>query len=85
MDFPRPALCDVPGLPRLPDDFRAPITSDVRALLVSGTFDGRTPPPNAEVVARGLPDARLLVIDGASHGLFGERAVLEAMLAFFRE
>src|SRR5690606_17820881 len=83
--FPLPGLCAVPGLPRLPETYRELVVSDVPALLVSGSFDGRTPVQNATEVARGLPNARVLIIDGASHGLFRERRVLEAVLAFFRE
>lgn len=84
MSFPLPALCAAPGLPRLGDDFRRPARSDAPALLVSGTFDGRTPPPNAEEAARVLPNARTLVVEGASHGLFREASVNAAMLEFFR-
>ena len=36
INFPLPALCDAVGLSRLPDDFRASLHSDVRALLRSG-------------------------------------------------
>lgn len=85
MNFPLPGICAVDGLPRLNDAYRAPVASEVPALLVSGTFDGRTPVQNAVGLARGFPRARMLVVDGASHGLFREARVLEAVLAFFRE
>ena len=85
INFPLPDVCEMPGLPRLPDQFRAPLQSNVRALLVSGTFDGRTPPQNATDVLTGLPRGRSLAIDGASHGLFREPMVLQSVLAFFRE
>ena len=83
INFPMPALCDTPGLPRLPDSFRAPVTSAVPALLVAGTFDGRTPPANAEAVARRLPRAKTLIIPGASHGLFQEPAAMAAVTQLF--
>lgn len=54
INFPLPALCEVPGLPRLPSAFREPMRSPVEALLISGTFDGRTPVVNAAEVARGI-------------------------------
>jgi pimeloyl-ACP methyl ester carboxylesterase len=79
---PLPAACDDAGLPRLPDGFRAPLQSPVRALLVAGTLDGRTPVANAEAVARGLPHARLVVVDNASHDLFRYPEVEREMLAF---
>ena len=76
MNFPLPGVCDVPGLPRLPDTFRAPVVSAVPALLVAGTFDGRTPPPNAEGVAKGLSRATVLIIPGASHSLFRDAGAM---------
>ncbi|MEO7522051.1 MAG: alpha/beta fold hydrolase [Gemmatimonas sp.] len=85
INFPLPDLCDVPGLPRLPDTYRANWTADVPTLLISGTFDGRTPVQNAVDAGRNLPRGRMLVIDGASHGLFREAAVNAALLSFFRE
>lgn len=85
INFPLPDLCDLPGLPRLPDSFRAPVVADTPALLISGTFDGRTPVQNAAEVASGMPRARTLVIDGASHGLFREPATMKSVLAFLRE
>lgn len=83
INFPMPALCETPGLPRLPDAFRAPVTSAVPALLVAGTFDGRTPPANAEAIARGLSRSRTLIIPGASHGLFQETAAMSAVTQLF--
>lgn len=85
MDFPLPELCEIAGLPRLPDDFRAPLESAVPALLVSGTFDGRTPVANAIEVARGMPNARQLVIEGASHDLFRRPEVLREIVGFLGE
>ena len=85
INFPLPDLCDVPGLPRLPDESRAPLLVDVPALLISGTFDGRTPVANAVDVARSFPRARTLVVEGASHGLFREAVVMKSILSFFRE
>ena len=82
MNFPLPGVCDVPGLPRLPDSFRAPVISAVPALLVTGTFDGRTPPPNAEAVAKGLSRATVLIIPGASHSLFRDAAAMTAAVEF---
>jgi pimeloyl-ACP methyl ester carboxylesterase len=82
MDFPLPALCTVPGLPRLPDAFRAPLQSAHEVLFVSGTFDGRTPPINAQLLARGFPRGRQLVLEGVSHDLFGSARAMDALVAF---
>jgi pimeloyl-ACP methyl ester carboxylesterase len=85
MAFPLPGVCDVPGLPRLPDAFRTPVRSAVPALLIAGTLDGRTPPANAYEVARGMPQARVLVIEGASHALMGHPEAMRATLEFLAE
>ena len=37
------------------------------ALVVVGSEDALTPPPFAETLAQGLPDAELVVIPGAGH------------------
>jgi len=84
INFPVPQLCGVAGLPRLPDDFRTPVISDVPTLLVSGTFDGRTPVENAVEIAQTLPNAQQLIIDGASHDVFGRPEAMRAVLEFFR-
>jgi pimeloyl-ACP methyl ester carboxylesterase len=83
MSFPLPGVCDVPGLPRLPEGFRGAVRSGVPALLVAGTWDGRTPVANAREVARGMSRARVLVIEGASHSLMGDSEVVRGMLWFF--
>lgn len=83
INFPLPEICDTPGLPRLPDTFRAPLVSSVPALLVAGTFDGRTPPPNVVDAAKGLANARTLFIPGASHALFQETQAMAAVVDFF--
>jgi pimeloyl-ACP methyl ester carboxylesterase len=84
INFPLPGICDIKNLPRLPDSFRDTFTSDAPVLLISGTFDGRTPVQNAVEVGQGMRRARMLVIDGASHGLFREAAVTAALVEFFR-
>jgi pimeloyl-ACP methyl ester carboxylesterase len=85
MDFPLPELCESAGLLPLPSDFRTPVESEVPALLVSGSFDGRTPVANAVDVLRTLPNARHLVVEGASHDLFRRPEVIRDLIAFFRE
>jgi pimeloyl-ACP methyl ester carboxylesterase len=51
----------------LGDGFRSPVHSRVPTLFISGSFDPRTPPSNAEEVARGFPNGRHLLIEGAAH------------------
>jgi pimeloyl-ACP methyl ester carboxylesterase len=47
-----------------------PVSSDVPALLLSGSFDPITPPANAEEVARGLSLHRLFTFPNTGHGAF---------------
>lgn len=67
MNFPFPVLGDGLGLADLGEAFRAPLHSDVPALFVSGTLDGRTPPANAQALLPGFSDSRHLLVRGASH------------------
>jgi pimeloyl-ACP methyl ester carboxylesterase len=83
--FPLPDICQTPGLPRLSDAYRQPLKSDHAVLLISGTFDGRTPVQNAAIVASDLPRSKTMVIEGASHGLFREQSVSAAAVLFLRD
>lgn len=62
------AACD--GWPHggRPDDFTAPLQSELPALLLSGELDPVTPPRYAERVLQGLPNGRHLVVRGQGHG-----------------
>jgi pimeloyl-ACP methyl ester carboxylesterase len=85
INAPMPGICTTPGLPRLTDEFRAPLRTDIRTLLVAGTFDGRTPPANLDALRGGFSRADVLVLPGASHSLFREPAALSAALRFLGE
>jgi len=67
LNFPFPALGDGLGLVDLGDAFRGPLRSNVPALFISGTLDGRTPPANAAALRPGFRDSRTLLVRGASH------------------
>ena len=54
----------------LPDDFGAPIKSDVPTLILSGTIDPVTPPRWGEMVAKNFPNS-LHIIAPAAHGVGG--------------
>lgn len=57
----------------IPDDDRArgPLSSiAVPALVVHGTADPMFPPAHGEALAAAIPGARLLLLDGAGHGLY---------------
>lgn len=67
LNFPLPMVGEDLGLIDLGEAFRAPLQSDVPALFVSGTFDGRTPPANAEALLPGFSNGVHLLVNGASH------------------
>jgi len=86
VDFPFPDICDAWELEALPPDFRRPVASPAPVLMISGTLDGRTSLSAAAAVARGLPGAVALVIEGAGHGpeLFLDPSAGDTMLGFLR-
>jgi pimeloyl-ACP methyl ester carboxylesterase len=87
INFPFPGIGEALGNPDLGPEFRAPIRSDVRLLLISGTLDGRTPVSNAEETLKGFPQGSHLIVEGASHGsdLFWENAdIRKAMIEYFK-
>jgi pimeloyl-ACP methyl ester carboxylesterase len=87
INFPPPEICEGLGLTNLGDDFRMPVESDIPALLISGTLDGRTPVANGEAVAKHLKNAQHLIIDGAGHSdplFLSSPKILEAMQSFMR-
>ncbi|MFL6468280.1 MAG: alpha/beta fold hydrolase [Pyrinomonadaceae bacterium] len=87
IDFPFPDVCDVWGNPDLGDAFRKNIKTKVLALFISGNFDVRTPPSNAEEVRSGFKSSYHLIIDGAVHSdplFLSSPKILQVMLQFMR-
>ncbi len=88
MDLPFPDVCEAWGNPDAGEAFRAPARSGLPALFISGTFDVRTPPSNAEEVRRGFPNSFHLIIDGAVHSdplFLSSPQIKDAMLQFMKE
>ncbi|HVE72713.1 MAG TPA: alpha/beta fold hydrolase [Thermoanaerobaculia bacterium] len=87
INLPYPDLCAALNVPDLGDAFRAPLKSEVPALLISGTLDGRTPPRQAGELAAGMPKAVQVVIDGAGHSdplFLSSPEILVAIQEFMR-
>jgi pimeloyl-ACP methyl ester carboxylesterase len=66
----------------LPDDFHAPVDSDVPVLVLSGEVDPVTPPENGARVAEHLPNSRHIVAPGQGHGVVA-RGCLPRLVADF--
>ena len=87
INMPFPELCAGMQVPDAGDEFRGPLVSNVPALLISGTLDGRTRPRQAEELRMTMPNAQHLVIENAGHSdplFLSTPKILEAMKAFLR-
>lgn len=87
INLPFPEVCAGLKFDDAGDAFRGPLVSDVPALLISGTLDGRTRPRQADELRRTMPNAQHLVIEGAGHSdplFLSSPKILEAMKAFLR-
>jgi pimeloyl-ACP methyl ester carboxylesterase len=67
MILPWPYVDTATGVEDLGDEYRAPLVSDVRALLLSGSLDWNTPPFQAEELRWGMRNAVHLSVDNAGH------------------
>jgi pimeloyl-ACP methyl ester carboxylesterase len=87
VNVPFPEICEGLNIPDLGDAFRGPLVTDIPALLISGTLDGRTRPRQAEELRRTMPNAVTLIIEGAGHSdplFLSSPKILETMKAFLR-
>ena len=85
INFPWGPVREALGVRDLGSAFRAPLQTDVPALFISGTFDGRTPVTNAEDLLPGFRRAHHLVLEGAGHSdplFLSSGKILEIMTAF---
>ncbi|TCV92306.1 pimeloyl-ACP methyl ester carboxylesterase [Luteibacter rhizovicinus] len=63
------AACSIWPHGRRPADFHEPLRSDVPTLLMSGEFDPVTPPRYGDQVAKGLANAKHVVLKGQGHNV----------------
>ncbi|HYC62364.1 MAG TPA: alpha/beta hydrolase [Thermoanaerobaculia bacterium] len=87
INVPFPEICQGLDIPDVGDAYRAPLVSDVPALLISGTLDGRTRPRQMEELRRTMPNAIALTIEGAGHSdplFLSTPKLLETMKMFLR-
>jgi pimeloyl-ACP methyl ester carboxylesterase len=63
------AVCPLWPRGARPDDFHRPLATDKPVLLLSGQYDPVTPPRYGDEVAKGLPNARHLVLAGQGHNV----------------
>jgi pimeloyl-ACP methyl ester carboxylesterase len=85
MNFLDEATCRAIGAADLGEEYRAPISSLVPVLFVSGAMDSQTPPHQAERIRWGFPEGRHLVVENAGHeSTLDVPEVLAAITRFLR-
>lgn len=62
-----PELYEVLEVEDLGEEFRAPLISPVRILMLSGSLDWNTPPYQAERLRFGLPNSSHIIVENAGH------------------
>lgn len=85
INWPFPEICRDWPFKDAGDDFRSPLTSNVRALFISGDLDGRTPKENADEVGRGFANGRHLLVQNGGHDddlLIGSARIGDEILKF---
>ncbi len=78
------AMCAVWPRGVLDEDLRAPLATDVPALLFSGSADPVTPPSNATAAAKGFAQHVELVFAGQGHTQLGEPCALGILRRFLQ-
>ena len=76
------AVCRVWPRGKVDEDLRAPLRSEVPALLLSGSDDPATPPAYASEAARGFRQRLELVLEGFGHGQLTAPCVDRIMAQF---
>ena len=85
LNFPMPHVAGLRASIDLGRGFRAPLTSSVPTLFISGTLDGRTSPAEAAVVRAGFRNGRALLVENGGHNIFeADARVADAVLTFLR-
>ncbi|GAD86231.1 alpha/beta fold hydrolase [Nocardia asteroides NBRC 15531] len=75
--------CQAWNVPKAPDSIRDITSSDVPALVLSGSYDGQTGPVWGDYIAKDLSRSTVVVVPGAAHGVYAEPCGGEIIAAFF--
>jgi pimeloyl-ACP methyl ester carboxylesterase len=67
----------------MPANYRAPVQSEIPALLISGFVDPATPPEGANEAAKNLPNSRYVVVRYGSHSYDGMSPCVDTIMADF--
>ncbi|MET9211202.1 MULTISPECIES: alpha/beta hydrolase [unclassified Nocardia] len=75
--------CAAWNVPKAPDSIRDTTTSDVPALVLSGSYDGQTGAVWGDYIAKNLSRSTVAVVPGAAHGVYAEPCGAEIIASFF--
>ncbi len=85
LNFPMPHVMGVRPQIDLGDQFRAPFRSDIPAMFISATLDGRTYPDEAAEEIKGFSNKRRLIVENGGHNIYeADKRVADAVVAFFK-
>jgi pimeloyl-ACP methyl ester carboxylesterase len=85
LNFPMPQIMGIRPQIDAGDAFRATFKSDIKALFISGTLDGRTYPEEAEEEIKGFRNRSRLIVENGGHNIYeADQRVADAVLAYFR-
>jgi len=83
LNFPMPHMAGAFGLDDLGDDFRAPVKTDIAALILSSTLDGRTYPEGAADALQGFSNATKVIVENGGHNVFMQSPEITAIIQKF--
>ena len=85
LNFPMPHVMGIRPQIDAGDAFRAPFKSDIPALFISATLDGRTYPDEGNEEIKGFSNKRRLIVENGGHNIYeADQRVADAVLAFFK-
>jgi pimeloyl-ACP methyl ester carboxylesterase len=85
LNFPMPHVLGIRPQIDAGDAFRAPFKSDIPALFISATLDGRTYPDEAAEEIKGFSNKRRLIVENGGHNIYeADKRVADAVVAFFK-
>jgi pimeloyl-ACP methyl ester carboxylesterase len=86
LNFPMPHVAGLRPEIDAGDAFRAPFKSDIPALFISATLDGRTYPDEAAEEIKGFSRKKRLIVENGGHNIYeADKRVADAVVAFFKD
>ncbi len=85
LNFPMPHIAGIRPELDLGEGFRAPLSSSIPTLFISGTLDGRTYPAEAAATVAGFSNGARLIVENGGHNIYeADPRIGEAVAAWFR-